>query len=87
MISKPMLKLKDKSFTKIIDHEQVFQRVREMAEDINKDYEGKNPLFIAILNGAFMFASDLMKQINIPAEITFIKVNSYSATKSTGKHF
>lgn len=79
-----MLKLKDKSFTKIIDHEQVFQRVREMAEDINKDYEGKNPLFIAILNGAFMFASDLMKQINIPAEITFIKVNSYSATKSTG---
>ena len=79
-----MIKLKDKSFKKIIDHEQVFKRVKEMAEDINRDYEDKNPLFIGILNGAFMFASDLMKQIDIDAEITFIKVNSYSATKSTG---
>ena len=51
---------------------------------INKDYSDKNPLFIAILNGSFIFASDLFKKINIPAEISFIKLASYQGTKSTG---
>ena len=84
MISTSVMKLKDKSFKKLIDHEQISQRVKEMADDINRDYDGKNPLFIAILNGAFMFSSDLMKQVSIPSQITFIKVNSYHATKSSG---
>lgn len=84
MISKPIIKVKDKSFKKLIDHEQISQRITGMAEMINQDYKDKNPLFIAILNGAFMFASDLMKQVIIPSEITFIKVNSYHATQSTG---
>ena len=84
MTGKPIMKVKDKSFKKLIDHEQVFQRVKEMAEAMNQDYKDKNPLFIAILNGAFMFASDLMKHVHVPSEITFIKVNSYKATKSTG---
>ena len=84
MISKPVIKVKDKSFKKLIDHERIAKRIEEMGEAINHDYDNKNPLFIGILNGAFMFASDLMKQVHIPSEITFIKVNSYRATKSTG---
>ena len=56
-----------------------------VAAEINRDYEGKNPLFIAILNGAFIFAADLFKQINLEAEICFIKLASYKGVKSTGK--
>ena len=55
-----------------------------MAADINKDYAGKRPLFIAILNGSFMFASDLFKQLNIEAELCFIKLASYKGMKSSG---
>jgi hypoxanthine phosphoribosyltransferase len=55
-----------------------------MAEKINEDYKDKKPIFIAILNGSFMFASDLFKSISIEAEICFIKLASYKGTKSTG---
>ena len=53
------MKIKDKSFKVLIDHEQISKRVADLAEAINRDYEGKNPLFIAIMNGAFMFAAEL----------------------------
>lgn len=76
--------IKDKSFDIFIDKEKISTRVEAIAKEINRDYEGKNPLFIAIMNGAFMFAADLMKHVNIPCEITFIKVSSYQATQSTG---
>ena len=78
------MRIKDKSFKVLIDYERISRRLDEMAGAINRDYKDKNPLFIAILNGSFMFAADLMKKIHIPSEITFIKVNSYQATKSTG---
>ena len=55
-----------------------------MAADLNRDYADKRPLFIAILNGSFMFASDLFKELSIEAEICFIKLASYKGTKSTG---
>ena len=55
-----------------------------MAEQINRDMEGKNPLFLGVLNGAFMFASDLMKNITIPCEISFVKLASYQGVTSTG---
>ena len=55
-----------------------------MAAQLNLDYEGKRPLFIAILNGSFMFASDLFKELSIDAEICFIKLASYKGTRSTG---
>ena len=61
------------------------QRVNEMAAAINKDYAGKKPLFIAILNGSFMFAADLFKQLSIEAELCFIKLASYKGMKSSGK--
>lgn len=63
----------------------MLERIAQMAAEIDKDYAGKRPLFIAILNGSFMFASDLFKYISIEAEICFIKLASYKGTKSTGQ--
>lgn len=64
--------------------EQIRERVAELAAEINRDYEGKKPLCISILNGSFMFAAELFKHITIPVEISFIKLASYKGTKSTG---
>ena len=74
-----------KSFETYLSEEAIQQRVKEMAEVINKDYTGKKPLFIAILNGSFMFAADLFKQLSVEAEICFIKLASYKGMKSSGK--
>lgn len=74
----------DKNFVPFLSNEEIVNIIEKMAEKINADYEGKKPLFIAILNGSFMFASDLFKKIEIPAEISFIKLASYKGTKSTG---
>jgi len=60
-------------------------RVKELAQQISKDMEGKNPLFLAVLNGAFIFAADLMREMTIPCEISFVKLASYQGTTSTGK--
>ncbi len=74
----------DKQFEPWMSANQLAERIAQMAEQINIDYENKKPLFIAILNGSFIFAADLFKQINIEAEICFIKLVSYKGTKSTG---
>jgi hypoxanthine phosphoribosyltransferase len=66
-----------------IPREEIDGAVQRVADGINRDYAGKNPLLLAILNGAFMFASDLMKKITIPCEITFVKFSSYSGTSTT----
>ncbi len=79
------MKIKDKEFQIFIDKKAIKKRIKEVAAVINEDYKGKTPLFLAILNGSFMFASDLMKQVRLDSEITFIKVSSYKATQSTGK--
>jgi hypoxanthine phosphoribosyltransferase len=79
------IKVKDKEFVLFIDKNQIAERVAHMADRINHDYTDRNPLFVAVLNGSFMFASDLMKSLQVPAEITFIKLNSYHKTHSTGK--
>lgn len=76
--------LKEKTFVKFIESEQLSARIADIASQINKSYEGKKPLFIAILNGSFMFAADLMKEINIESEISFVKVASYEEMESTG---
>lgn len=78
------VKVHDKFFKPYIDATEIQKQITRVAAEINKDYEGKRPLFIAILNGSFMFASDLFKQISIEAEICFIKLASYKGTKSTG---
>lgn len=79
------IRVHDKEFIPYITAEEIDKQVARVASEINRDYEGKNPLFIAILNGSFMFASDLLKQINLEAEISFIKLVSYKGVKSTGK--
>ena len=61
------------------------KHVKVVADRINKDMEGKNPLFLAVLNGSFIFAADLMRMITIPCEISFVKLASYQGTMSTGK--
>lgn len=74
----------DKTFETSIPEAEILQRVKVVADRINKDYEGKTPLLLAVLNGAFMFAADLMREITIPCEISFVKLASYQGTISTG---
>lgn len=78
------IKVHDKSFEVYLSEEVILQRVKELAGQLSKDYEGKRPFFIAILNGSFMFASDLFKHLSIDAEICFIKLASYKGMKSSG---
>lgn len=79
------IRVHDKSFEIYLSEETILQRVKELAATINRDYAGKRPFFIAILNGSFMFASDLFKYIHIDAEICFIKLASYKGMKSSGE--
>lgn len=74
----------DKEFAPYISAQQILHRVEELARQINQDYLGKAPFFLGILNGSFMFAADLYRQIQLPATISFIKLASYKGTSSTG---
>ncbi len=76
--------VKDKTFEVSINETTIKQRVREVAQQMSRDLEGKNPLFLAVLNGAFIFAADLMREMTIPCEISFVKLASYQGTTSTG---
>lgn len=80
-----IVKIKDKTFKTSIPEAEIQQRVKEVAEQINRDMADKNPLLLAVLNGSFMFAADLMKNLTIPCEISFVKLASYQGTQSTGK--
>jgi len=79
------IQLKDKRFRIDISGNDILTQVRRVATEINTDLKGKNPLFLVVLNGAFMFASDLMKHIEIDCEISFVKLSSYQGTSSTEK--
>ena len=79
------IKIKDKSFRVSIPEAEIKARVKALAEQMSKDLEGKNPIFLAVLNGAFIFAADLMREMTIPCEISFVKLASYQGTTSTGK--
>lgn len=79
------IQIKDKSFTTFITEEKILKEVARVADEINRDLNGTQPLFLSVLNGSFMFTSDLMKFINIPCEISFVKLASYQGTSSTGK--
>jgi len=78
------IRVHDKQFEPYLNAAMIAERIKEIAGKLNKDYADKKPLFIAILNGSFMFASDLFKELAIDAEICFIKLASYKGTKSTG---
>jgi hypoxanthine phosphoribosyltransferase len=76
--------IKDKTFEVSMTEEVIKKRVAELAETISRDMADKNPLFLAVLNGAFIFAADLMRGMTIPCEISFVKLASYQGTTSTG---
>ncbi|HXB08164.1 MAG TPA: hypoxanthine phosphoribosyltransferase [Puia sp.] len=80
-----IIRVHDKEFGPYLGKELIDEKIQTIADAIDRDYVDKRPLFIAILNGAFMFASDLFKKITIEAEISFIKLASYKGTKSSGQ--
>lgn len=80
-----IVKIKDKSFKVSIPESEIKARVKVLAQQMSKDLEGKNPLFLAVLNGSFIFAADLMREMTIPCEISFVKLASYQGITSTGK--
>lgn len=75
----------DKYFIPYLSGEEIIEKVKQLAQNINTDYKNKIPLFISILNGSFMFSADLFKFLTIQAEICFIKLASYKGTKSSGQ--
>jgi hypoxanthine phosphoribosyltransferase len=79
------LRIHDKNFKPYISEEAIQEKVSGLAENLNRDYPDKKPIFIAILNGAFIFAADLFKSLHIDAEISFIKLASYKGMKSSGQ--
>ena len=78
------IQIKDKMFTVSIKEQDILKEVTRVANEINRDLAGKNPLFLSVLNGSFMFTADLLKRITIPCEISFVKLASYQGVSSTG---
>lgn len=79
-----LIKINDRQFRKYIPYGELQEKVKSVAHSINKDMEGKIPIFICILNGAFMFAADLLKEISVDCEISFMRMKSYEGMQSTG---
>lgn len=78
------IQVKDKNFTVSISEREIKRQIRRIAEKINRDYEGQEPVFLAVLNGSFIFAADLLREIDLPCEISFVKLASYQGTNTTG---
>jgi hypoxanthine phosphoribosyltransferase len=78
-----VIQINDKSFEVFIRENELQEKIKTLAARINDEYQGKEVIFIAILNGAFMFAADLLKSITLPCEISFVKVSSYHGGMST----
>ena len=79
------IKVRDREFTVSIPEAKILQRVAEVAAQINNDLKNENPLFFSVLNGSFVFAADLMRCMEMPCEISFVRMASYEGTSSTGK--
>ena len=77
--------VKDREFEVFLKEEDIQKEIKRVAADINRDYVGKEPLFLCILNGSFMFAADLLKNVSVPCNVSFVKVSSYQGTDTTGK--
>ncbi len=79
------MKIKDLEFKKFIVEADIQKKVKALAKQISADYKDKTPVFLAILNGSFMFASDLIKEISTPCRVSFVKISSYQGTQTTGQ--
>ncbi len=78
------IRVRNKTFSVSIPEKRIRDEVRKVAASINKDYEGKSPVFLAVLNGSFVFAADLMREVTLPCEISFVKLASYQGDSTTG---
>lgn len=78
------VKIHDKTFELSIPNSELTTVIDRLAAEITKDMKGKQPLFICVLNGSFIFASDLLKEITLPCEVSFVKMASYAGTDTTG---
>ena len=79
------IRIHDREFVKSISREEIDKEIKRVAAQINHDYAGKRPLFLGVLNGSFMFVADLLKNIELECEISFVKLSSYQGTETTGK--
>ncbi len=79
------IQVKDKRFAVSIPEEKIKAEVKRVAEEINRDYEGKEPVFLAVLNGSFIFAADLLREVTLPCEISFVRLASYQGVSTTGE--
>lgn len=84
MQQQPTIKVKDKTFSVSITEQEIRQQVQRVAAEITRDYEDRQPVFLAVLNGSFVFAADLLREIDLPCEISFVKLASYEGTATTG---
>lgn len=80
----PIVQLHDRKFQPFIPYQKIQESIQTLAAQINQDYAGKEPLFVAVLNGSFMFAADLLKEIQLPCQVSFVKLASYHGISSTG---
>jgi hypoxanthine phosphoribosyltransferase len=79
------MKVQDLEFKKFIASDAISEKVLSLAGQINQDYKDKTPIFLPILNGSFMFAADLLKEVKVPCRVSFVKTSSYTGTSSTGQ--
>jgi len=79
-----VIQVLDKSFEEFITRDEIDRKIQLLGKALNSDFEGKEVVFLSVLNGAFMFTSDLMKQVSLSCEVSFLKVRSYQGTKTTG---
>lgn len=79
-----MIKLHDLEFEPFISEEEITNSINNISEELNRDYQGKKPVFLAVLNGSFMFASEVVKRFKGDCEISFVKLGSYEGTETSG---
>ena len=79
------IQVSDRLFKPYLSQDQILAAVDKVAEQINRDLADENPIFICVLNGAFIFAADLYRRISLPSQMTFMRMKSYEGTETTGK--
>lgn len=78
------IQIDDKDFNLLIEYDQIKKRTRLIGIQLNVDYDNRVPVFVGVLNGSFVFLADLLKEVTISSEVTFVKVSSYDGDKNTG---
>lgn len=80
-----VIQVRDKQFAVSIPEEKIREQVKRVAAEINRDYAGQHPIFLAVLNGSFIFAADLLREVTLPCEVSFVRLASYEGMGSTGE--